>query len=181
MPVVPLLVYGLFVYPRFPFIDHGLFGDWYAHALYGTLFLYGYLVGTDPGFWNELRRLRWPLSGLAAVAFAALLAVRQWIGDRPMKWLPYATQAVFAWYIMHQTITVALGYELGRLELGPVVEPVLVLGGTLAGCALLYEFVIRRVGVLRPLFGVPRRRSRAGERPEPAPPPAASPAARGSA
>jgi len=192
VPVVPLMLYGIFVFPRFPFIDHGLFGDWYAHALYGSLFLYGYLIGSDPAFWDELKRLRWPLFVFAVLAFAALLVIRQRIGDdagtvpdllsmavvylnrwlwvltlfawaytrlnRPMKWLPYATEAVFAWYILHQTITVTLGYNLARLELGPVVEPILVLGGTIAGCGLLYEVVIRRIGILRPLFGVPRRR-----------------------
>ncbi|MEO1203463.1 MAG: acyltransferase, partial [Pseudomonadota bacterium] len=55
----------------------------------------------------------------------------------------------------HQTITVTLGYELSKLELGPVLEPLLVLGGTMLACAMLYEFVIRRVALLRPLFGVP--------------------------
>ena len=189
VPILPLMLYGLFVFPHFPYIDHGLLGDWYAHALYGTLFFYGFMLGDDPGFWDELRRLRRPLLVSAVVAFVALLATREWIGDdagvlaetlgmaaiyanrwlwivtifawgythlnRPMRWLPYATTAVFAWYILHQTITVTLGYKLSRFELGPVIEPLLVLGGTVLLCAVLYEFVIRRVPLLRPLFGVP--------------------------
>jgi len=44
--------------------------------------------------------------------------------------------------------------NLARYSLGPVVEPVLVLGGTIAGCYVLYEFVIRRVRLLQPFFGV---------------------------
>ena len=39
-----------------------------------------------------------------------------------------------------------------RLPVG--IEAPLVIGGTFAGCALLHELVIRRVGFLRPLFGL---------------------------
>jgi hypothetical protein len=35
-----------------------------------------------------------------------------------------------------------------------VAEPALILLGTVGGCALLHEFVIRRVRWLRPLFGL---------------------------
>ena len=66
-------------------------------------------------------------------------------------------RAVFPWYILHQTITVVAGYELAKFELGPVVEPLLVLGITVGGCLVLYEYVIRRVPLLRPLFGLPYR------------------------
>ncbi|MDJ0748464.1 MAG: acyltransferase family protein [Woeseiaceae bacterium] len=74
--------------------------------------------------------------------------------NRPMHWLPYATQAVYPWYILHQTITVVAGYQLSKLALGPVVEPLLLLAITIGGCYVLYEYVIRRVALLRPLFGV---------------------------
>ncbi len=74
--------------------------------------------------------------------------------NRPMYWLPYATQAVYPWYILHQTITVVAGYQLSKLALGPVIEPLLLLTITIGGCYVLYEYVIRRVAVLRPLFGV---------------------------
>ena len=74
--------------------------------------------------------------------------------NRPIKWLAYATEAVFSWYILHQTITVVAGYNLGKLSLGPVVEPVLVLLATFGGCLLIHEFIIRRTRILRPLFGL---------------------------
>src|SRR3546814_20711627 len=47
------------------------------------------------------------------------------------------------------------------LQLGPVLEPALVLGGTVGGCLLLHELVIRRTSLLRPLFGLKRRRTEA--------------------
>ena len=200
VPVVPLYLYGVFVYPSFPYINHSLVGDGYAHAMYGTLFLYGYMIGRAPAFWAELKRLRTPLL-MAAVMAYALFRILGMMGDdatglvghlemlasysnrwlwiltlfawahhalnRPLPGLRYATDAVFPWYILHQTITVVAGYELSRLALGPVVEPLLVTALTIGGCALGYELVIRRTPVLRPLFGLPMRdklRSAAAER-----------------
>jgi len=82
--------------------------------------------------------------------------------NRPFPWLRYANEAVYPWYILHQSITVVAGYWLSRLALGPVAEPALLLVATIGGCAVLHEFVIRRSRRLRPLFGMtplPARRT----------------------
>ncbi len=42
LPLIPLMLYGNFVFPRFPYISHALGDDWYAHALYFTFFFYGF-------------------------------------------------------------------------------------------------------------------------------------------
>ncbi|MEM8816198.1 MAG: acyltransferase family protein [Pseudomonadota bacterium] len=196
LPTLPLLACGLFVFPSYPFIDHSLFGDWYAHALYGTFFVYGFILGRSPALWRELSRLRWWTLGLGCLAFLALIGSEHWLPeaegllrdvpeayivylnrwlwilvvlgwghrlvDGPLPGLAYATEAVFSWYILHQTLTVVAGYELAKYELGPVLEPLLVLGATVGGCLLIHEFVIRRIPLLRPLFGL---RYRAAPRP----------------
>ena len=188
VPVLPLVVYGNFVFPHFPGITHALIDDWYAHAMYFTFFLYGYLFGTSEEFWEAIAGMRSRLLASGIVLFGLVMLQREVLGDdpgflleqanflsiylnrwvwilvamawgyhsfsRPMRWLPYATQAVYPWYILHQTIIVVAGYELSRLALGPVIEPALVLLATIGGCYVLYEFVIRRVRILRPLFGV---------------------------
>lgn len=188
IPVIPLMIYGNFVFPQFPYISHALLDDWYAHAMYFTFFLYGYLIGTNPGVWSSIAQMRGLLTAAGIVLFLLLMLQREFLAEdpgflleqanfltiylnrwvwilalmawgyrafnRPMRWLPYATQAVYPWYILHQTITVVVGYELSRLALGPVLEPTLVLLATIGGCFVLYEFVIRRVRLLRPLFGV---------------------------
>ena len=86
-----------------------------------------------------------------------IVAVLGWghhLLNRPMKWLSYATEAVYPWYILHQTIIVVVGYNLTKLQLGPVVEPAIVMVVTIGGCLVLHEFVVRRIRVLRPLFGL---------------------------
>jgi len=58
------------------------------------------------------------------------------------------------WYILHQSVLIAALFWLKPLHFGPVVEPLLVLVATVAGCLLLHECLIRRVRWLRPLFGL---------------------------
>ena len=178
VPIIPLMVYGLFIYPRFPYVSHALFDDWYAHAQYFTFFFYGFLIGRDAGIWTEFARLRNVALLLGGTGFLALLVARElfvpgagaasdvalvfvvffnrWIWivavlgwghhllKRPMKWLPYATEAVYPWYILHQTITVVAGVYLSRLALGPVGEPLLLLLATLGGSRRRYRQARRR-------------------------------------
>ena len=102
------------------------------------------------------------------LVWTTLLAVLAWAQHalaRPFRWLPYASEAVFPWYVIHQTATVALAYWLVPLHLGGALEATLVVGGTLAACVLGHEFV-RRVPVLRPLFGLKAKRPSGRPHPE---------------
>ncbi len=74
--------------------------------------------------------------------------------DQPWRGLDYCREAVFSWYILHQTVLIVLLYWLRPLQLGPWLEPALLVAGTVAGCLLIHELLIRRVRWLRPLFGL---------------------------
>ncbi len=65
----------------------------------------------------------------------------------------YLTEAIFPFYIAHQTIIVLAGYWLAPLRLGASKEFAIILASTLTGCVLTYE-VGRRIGWLRPLIGL---------------------------
>lgn len=93
-----------------------------------------------------------------AVIVALLGLAHGWL-DRSSAVLRYLTDAVFPYYILHQTIIVVLGYRLIPYRLPAVIEAAIIIGVTVAGCILGYE-VIRRVQLLRPLFGLPWRRDR---------------------
>lgn len=89
--------------------------------------------------------------------WAMLLAILGWahaLLNRPFAWLPRANEAVYPWYMLHQSLIVLIAYWLVPLRLGAALECTLVLAGTAAGCYLLHEYLIRRVNVLRPLFGL---------------------------
>lgn len=187
LPVLPLLAWGQWVYPHFPYISHDLISDGYAHAMYGTFFLYGFLIGRDAGLWQEFARLRWHTFATALLTYALLMVYREILPDDPdaltsianmaliyfnrwtwlltvlgwghrwlnreFRWLPYARSAVYPWYVLHQTITVATGYGLARMALGPVAEPVLLLTATFGGCAVIHHFLVRRMGRFGLLLG----------------------------
>ncbi|MGS7839983.1 acyltransferase family protein, partial [Stenotrophomonas maltophilia] len=74
--------------------------------------------------------------------------------DRPWPGLAYCREAVFSWYILHQTVLIVLLYALRPIQLGPWLEPALLLAGTVGGCLLIHELLIRRTRWLRPLFGL---------------------------
>ena len=69
-----------------------------------------------------------------------------------------AQVAGFAWFPLDNPglVSIPLAFALGALSLGPWLESLLVLAGTIAGCLLL-EALVRRAGPLRPLFGLPAR------------------------
>lgn len=66
----------------------------------------------------------------------------------------YCNQAVYPFYILHQTITVIIGFYLMDLNWGLVPKFMLMVIGTFGISWLIYEFLIRRSAILRPLFGV---------------------------
>ena len=104
----------------------------------------------------------------ALYAWTALLAILAWghhLLNRPFRWLPYATEAVYPWYILHQSALVLLAYWLVPLALPAALEATLVVVGTVVACALGPE-IVRRIGVLRPRFGLKRRRRSVRAQPE---------------
>ena len=186
LPALPLVACMTLLLPRFE-STNDLISDWFQHAQFFTVFLYGYLLARSAGFWAELVRLRRPL-GAAAIAmglayvlllksglefegvalvsvrvlrgfvvWTTLLAILAWgkhALDRPFRWLPYATEAVLPWYILHQSATVLIAYWLVPLRLGPWLEASAVVLGTIATCLLVHETLVRRTPWLRPLFGL---------------------------
>ncbi len=181
--LLPPLVVGLLRLTLKPVFGetHALVGDWYLHALYLSLFLFGYGIAKHDGVWNSIERLRWIALVLAAMSYAAMIVAvvtntggparpfiwaldqwawivmllgfaRRWMNvDHPVR--RYLTDAVFPFYIIHQTVIVVLGYHLTRLGLPVGVEAAILVLGTAAACFVGYE-IVRRVKVLRPVFGL---------------------------
>jgi glucans biosynthesis protein C len=86
-------------------------------------------------------------------AILALLALAHLKLNRDTPARRYLTEAIFPYYIAHQTIIVLVGHALNGYALGPAVEFAIILTATAAGCALTYELA-RRVPALGLLLGL---------------------------
>jgi len=87
------------------------------------------------------------LAPAAALAFA-----RQW-NPRESAARRYFTEAVFPFYIVHQTAIVLFAEALKPLALRAGVEAPILVACTVAACFASFE-IVRRVAWLRPLFGL---------------------------
>ncbi len=91
-----------------------------------------------------------------------LLGLAQRYLNRPHPALSYLTEAIFPYYILHQTLIVCFAAWATEAGLPLWGEVAFVVSGTVLGCVLGYELIIRPVPILRPLFGLSWR-DRIGE------------------
>jgi glucan biosynthesis protein C len=120
-----------------------------------TAYPHEFTIAADPLFLNAFVLLRvfygWSL-------IVTLLGLARRFANRPSLALTYLTAAIFPYYILHQTITLLVSYWFTVNEAPVAVEATTIVAVTIVGCVLGYE-VIRRVDMLRPLFGLPMRRT----------------------
>jgi hypothetical protein len=72
--------------------------------------------------------------------------------------LSYFNRAVYPFYILHQTITVILAYYLMDLSWGLFPKATLLILGTFGLSWLIYHFLILKIRLLHPLFGLKKIR-----------------------
>jgi len=156
----------------------------YAMTLHGFLlgflaFLFGFcfiLAGNT--FWKTILRWRWLFLSIAVALYLVraiefqlkapnyLMAIESnfWIFtafgfaysylNRPSKTLTYLSQAAYPIYIIHMIILYLGCYLIITLGIPTLIKFILIISFTGTGCFLVYHFIIRRVKILRPLFGL---------------------------
>jgi hypothetical protein len=77
--------------------------------------------------------------------------------NKPSRALSYANEAVYPFYILHQTITILIGYFLLKVEMNFMPAFIIMTLGTFLLSALVYEVCIRPWPWMRPLFGLKTR------------------------
>ncbi|KGJ90132.1 acyltransferase family protein [Colwellia psychrerythraea] len=68
--------------------------------------------------------------------------------------LKYCNTIVYPFFILHQTVIIVLGYYVIDWGLSGTLEFLVIAAGTFTVCCLLYELLIKRINVLRVLFGL---------------------------
>ena len=74
--------------------------------------------------------------------------------NKASKALSYANEAVYPFYIVHQTMIIIIGYYMMDLDWGIVLKLAIMLVLTFLFTWTIYEFGIRRWKFIRPLFGL---------------------------
>jgi hypothetical protein len=68
--------------------------------------------------------------------------------------LSYANEAVLPFYILHQTVLLSIGYFVTRWDIPALVKFGVISSSSFVIIISVYEFLIRRVNILRILFGM---------------------------
>lgn len=74
--------------------------------------------------------------------------------------LAYANKAVYPFYILHQTVLIVIGYYIIHLNLGLSIKYFLIVLATYLITMLIYEFIIRRISIIKVFFGVKEERKK---------------------
>lgn len=151
-------------------------GFWLGMVCFFTGFLF---VSLKDAFWQAVTRVRWVAMGGAALLYLGRLVafelegVPNWLIalesmgwilailgfasvylNRPSKNLTYFSRAVYPVYILHMPIQFLIAYGLLPLPLPAILKLILLLIGTFGISLLAYEYVVRRLTWIRPLFGL---------------------------
>jgi hypothetical protein len=151
---------------------HGFFNGFLA-------FFFGFLlVYSGKTFWQTVLKWRWLYIGIAGILYAIrlfefettipgpLMAIESncWIFgvfgfgykylNKPSAVLSYLSQAAYPVYIIHMFVLYLGALIILPLEIHPMLKFLYIVVFTGLGCYLTYEIIIRRIGFLRPLFGL---------------------------
>ena len=110
----------------------------------------------------RMSRWEWFIFGSARAvqswgAIVALVGIADRFLNRDHPWRRLLNEAVFPFYIIHQTIIVVAEGELLRFALHPLAEFTILLLATLVGCWLFYR-IGREIRWVRPLIGLRMQR-----------------------
>ena len=74
------------------------------------------------------------------------------------RFLAYANEAVLPFYILHQTVIIVIGVYVVQWAAGVEVKYLTISKTLLVAIMAIYELVVRRINLLRFLFGMKTRR-----------------------
>jgi glucan biosynthesis protein C len=83
-----------------------------------------------------------------------VIAYGQHYLNRPHPWLKHFNEGLYPFYILHQTVIIAIGYYICQLPWSIFAKFWAVSFLTLASCILIYFLIIRPFNITRILFGL---------------------------
>jgi len=105
-------------------------------------------------FLFDLKAPNWLLAIESNLWIFALLGFASRYLNRPGKILSYLGQGAYPIYIIHMIFIYLASFIVMPLEIPAAVKFILVVIFTFTGCFVTYELIIKRVNIIRPLFGL---------------------------
>lgn len=121
---------------------------WFNLLIGFSLYLVRFMVFQFQGMPNWMSALETWAWMLAIFGFGSLYL------NKPSKTLAYLNKAVYPVYIIHMPVLFVLMYVMIPWTMSPWLKFGLITASTFAICLFLYEFVIKRIKWIRPLFGM---------------------------
>jgi glucan biosynthesis protein C len=183
---LPIFFMEMFVNQQPDGIGRRDFGGW-SLLTYLVFFILGYLIATNMQFRVSIERHRkialllgvlTTISGFFLLEagyssrtyfFAFLRAFNSWFwltailgfGSKYLNFnnglLKYSNEAVLPFYILHQTIIVIIGFYIANWDAGVIMKYLILSTVSFALIIALYNLLIKRVKILRFLFGMKPR------------------------
>ncbi len=187
---LPSIAVAMLLGPHWP-TTHNLVADWANLVGSLVTFLWGFVFASSPRLLGilERRRREWlagaflltglfyavrgmhlqvgPLARTLIDSYFGMFWIFALVGlarrhlHRDSALLRYANEAVYPFYIVHQTITVSAGYFIADWRLAVGIKLALLAGVTFLGSWAVYELV-RRTPITRLLFGLKPVRTSGG-------------------
>jgi glucans biosynthesis protein C len=154
-----IFLYGALFY-IFPWFRESLERNLWVAFIIGTTILTFYLTEYGLGYrlvfeYNIPNLLKLGAESLATLCWLiVLLGFSQRILNFQNRFLQYASEAVLPIYILHQTIIICLGYHIVNTNLSLILKYMLINLLSFILIITIYDTIVRRVGVLRVLFGM---------------------------
>lgn len=114
-------------------------------------------ANVNPGWLLAIGTIIYSLLRIFGVLMLLAIACRYF--NKNTHYLPYLSEAVYPFYILHQSFIVVFGYHLTHYNLGAGLEASILIVSTFIACILSFE-LIKRVNILRPCFGLKMRPSK---------------------
>jgi hypothetical protein len=144
---------------------------------YAWFFIAGFLIYSSDRVRQRVRQMRWVALLLSLVVIGQnLLATGEIAGLHPdlASWcfiftilgfgmehftgqtpfLRYASEAVLPFYILHQTMLLAVGFFVVQWPIADPLKYLMIMASSFITIVVIYEFIVRRYNPLRILFGM---------------------------
>jgi peptidoglycan/LPS O-acetylase OafA/YrhL len=180
---IPLMIVQVWLQDKFTGF-HNLVDDMANFTFFFLFFLYGFIICSNDKLWESIRKQRRVSLIIAVVAFAILFLSRNlkfelgyvtyWIIETIVAWtwvmailgygrqylnfrtkfLNYANEGIYPFYILHQTVLIVLAYYVIQWSIPIAVKFIVLSTATLTICVIIYDLIIKRNNVTRFLFGM---------------------------